>query len=1425
MWVVATRRRHQQGVGDARGGDDGNSTRRSPRCPLHLHLPPRVRVLHQQHRRDAQNIQRAGRAWLVPRPQHDATTPPGSGATAALCGGGGRGRPRRPARSLVGWGCARLGRLRVRPPPPLVLGAGPRMEAAAAHEAARLARLAAERGDERDALAAIFAGEFECPEGAGEVEAPTEGGSGTNRPYAVRVTEGGVSLSVRWAYPAGGGYPESPLAVAVEPLAGFGSAAGREQLAALRAAAEAQALALAAEGRVAAFELVQLARDAAQALAAALADGRGITQADVAAAAPGLSDAALWEDDGWQTVQSRRTKRRQSQAAEVGGTDAGASTDKCEEAGAEEGGEQPGAHGMRQGKEGVRSALVLGQLLRLVTSPRGPMPGKLGVLAAELKAAGVLPGWLHDMLVRPPKTIAAHRLESGGGAGAPPPSGGSSSSPGPLAALVERSISLRSRSGAGEEAATQDSFEDAFSRVFSREKTAAHQGAMAGPHASALEQLWSCSSQTARGANSAGARQLSSARGVSADSDEGEAAMSRYETDFEEQRVLGAGAFGQVVLAVNRYDGRPYAIKKVRLSARSPSLNAKILREVTTLSTLAQANIVRYFSAWIESSGAAQIAQDEEGSTDDWLSGTPTPSAGSAELSRGTTDGANAPVLLIQMEYCPRTLRAVLDAPGEMASAEDAKRWTWARDLLKGLAHIHASGVAHRDIKPANIFVSVQGGLLIGDFGLARFRGTTDKDDGAQGAGAGSRDGAPPGGAARSLSDATSAVGTALYAAPETGKGWAAYDMGVDMYSLGIVLYELWAPFATGMERIVELSALRQRGKCDKPFAKAHQQAARLIDALIASDPSARPSAPEVLRGDYLPPLSGEDQLVEMTRLLQTDEACFERVVEAVASPACIPCETKTALAADSAPRPAAANRAAAEVASRLATVAAAHGCAPTTSTAMLPSPGSSSPGATIVLDAHHGVRLDVRSDARERLSRAIGASGIASARAWQCAPVWRLGQGGVPMERLAFDVDFVERPADAYGRALLGAELARVACESALSSDSPELFTLRINHRTLLASILRWAGLEHGEEATVLRLLATNRLGRADWKQVAAHLEDGIVLANRAGVVPKLKTLWRLASGDAAECVEYLRSSIRPAMGAAGAAACDELVLAMQTLGPSMRSSDKLRIRLDLLLAPAREYHAGVLLELHASTSRDTHDACVAIGGEYSLPLWKGEGVAPSGFGLTFAVQRLARRVVASGDDGDAIARGETLRAARGGALVCARGSGGREESESALAAARMSVLGQLWDAGVVAEGMPGGAVLPTSAQFAHASSIGARFIVTVSEAGAAADTVAVRDLGTSSGQRQAWSSNAAEEVVSRNDLVARIADELGGGVSLPAGRSHTLRRANSTTTLSGDAHTSGHDAKETDAVARSPSIEPDEERGRGRRRGGRRR
>ena len=57
------------------------------------------------------------------------------------------------------------------------------------------------------------------------------------------------------------------------------------------------------------------------------------------------------------------------------------------------------------------------------------------------------------------------------------------------------------------------------------------------------------------------------------------------------------------------------------------------------------------------------------------------------------------------MEFCPRTLRDVLDS-GELG--EEA-RWSILRQILAGLAHIHAQGIIHRDLKPANTFLGGRG--------------------------------------------------------------------------------------------------------------------------------------------------------------------------------------------------------------------------------------------------------------------------------------------------------------------------------------------------------------------------------------------------------------------------------------------------------------------------------------------------------------------------------------------------------------------------------------------------------------------------------------------------------------------------------------------------------------------------------------------
>lgn len=63
----------------------------------------------------------------------------------------------------------------------------------------------------------------------------------------------------------------------------------------------------------------------------------------------------------------------------------------------------------------------------------------------------------------------------------------------------------------------------------------------------------------------------------------------------QEVRLLGKGAFGAVLLAINRLDGRQYAVKCIREDATSATAFSRLMREVATLSRLQHAHVVRYF--------------------------------------------------------------------------------------------------------------------------------------------------------------------------------------------------------------------------------------------------------------------------------------------------------------------------------------------------------------------------------------------------------------------------------------------------------------------------------------------------------------------------------------------------------------------------------------------------------------------------------------------------------------------------------------------------------------------------------------------------------------------------------------------------------------------------------------------------------------
>ena len=75
--------------------------------------------------------------------------------------------------------------------------------------------------------------------------------------------------------------------------------------------------------------------------------------------------------------------------------------------------------------------------------------------------------------------------------------------------------------------------------------------------------------------------------------------------------------------------------------------------------------------------------------------------------------------MYIQTELCAQTLKDVIadwslmaPAGGDATSvAESAERcrWNMLAQILRGLAFLHAQGVAHRDMKPSNIFLSLEG--------------------------------------------------------------------------------------------------------------------------------------------------------------------------------------------------------------------------------------------------------------------------------------------------------------------------------------------------------------------------------------------------------------------------------------------------------------------------------------------------------------------------------------------------------------------------------------------------------------------------------------------------------------------------------------------------------------------------------------------
>jgi serine/threonine protein kinase len=97
--------------------------------------------------------------------------------------------------------------------------------------------------------------------------------------------------------------------------------------------------------------------------------------------------------------------------------------------------------------------------------------------------------------------------------------------------------------------------------------------------------------------------------------------------------------------------------------------------------------------------------------------------------------------------------------------------------LCDALQFAHDRGIVHRDIKPENLLLDKSGRVKVADFGIAKMLGATH--------------GGPTGEPVASENATQAAVGTPSYSAPEQKTDPRRVDSRADIYSLGVVFYEL----------------------------------------------------------------------------------------------------------------------------------------------------------------------------------------------------------------------------------------------------------------------------------------------------------------------------------------------------------------------------------------------------------------------------------------------------------------------------------------------------------------------------------------------------------------------------------------------------------------------------------------------------------
>ena len=285
--------------------------------------------------------------------------------------------------------------------------------------------------------------------------------------------------------------------------------------------------------------------------------------------------------------------------------------------------------------------------------------------------------------------------------------------------------------------------------------------------------------------------------------------MGNKVDDFEILQVLGEGSFGYIAKVKSRLNHKIYAMKKIDISKiKEEKVTKLMMNETKILSDLNNPLIVKYYKTFNE-------------------------------------DGA----LFILMEFMDNgDIGGIFKASKTLEKPiPEEKIYDIFIQSMKALTYIHSLNLIHRDIKPDNLFITVDGNVKLGDFGVSAALKKEDENKNNNNFNNVSELNRNKEISVGNITSSNTVVGTPLYMSPEM-LNYLKYDLKTDVYSMGVTFFILcyWDfPRKPAMDLNLELKIVDLPIQHNENFYSPELK--NIILKMIEKDKSKRPTSEQAL--------------------------------------------------------------------------------------------------------------------------------------------------------------------------------------------------------------------------------------------------------------------------------------------------------------------------------------------------------------------------------------------------------------------------------------------------------------------------------------------------------------------------------------------------------------------------------------------------